>query len=132
MLRSRIANIVLSTALLVLVALTVAAGMAGAFFILPFAIGAAALLLFYFALRYQGVRNELAPLNVRLSDRWADGQPLTRASKRELLNKVLRLEAELDRKDAEEKSQRAAADRATEQPHRPEDWEGPPPINPFP
>ena len=132
--RFRIGYVVLvALAIAVCVAMSVVMGLASAFLIPPVLIAAGVAILFYWALRHQGVRNPLSPRDIGATGRWADGQPEHRALEHELQRVAIE---ELDRLEQTEMAER---ERAYERERaevslrtHPRDFEGPPPIVPFP
>jgi len=130
----RIERVILQACTVVFISIVaVISGLAAGFFLLPMAVIVAAWLLFYWALRHQGLRNPLSPPDAGARGMWADGQPLDEGlehlTQRRAARDDLRLHAEeLEARRAHEDEERAEEQRHTD----PRDFEGPPPINPFP
>jgi hypothetical protein len=123
----------LTVSIVVLTALTLVSALAFGFFAFPILIAVAAWALFYWALRHQGVRNPLSPLDPSISERWTDGQPLARAGEHDAELRELDQENHEDTLAIEAKQERYAEERAeAELRTRPSDFQGPPPVNPFP
>lgn len=125
--------ILLTVAIILLTALALISLAAGGFFVIPIVIGVCAWALLYWALRHQGARNPLAPPEPGLSGKWADGQPLYRTLENETRQRAIAAdEARHAREDAEKLHHDDAERQEALQHTAPGDFEGPPPINPFP
>ena len=125
--------ILLVFAIMVSTVLSLVALLANGFFVVPVVVGVCALALFYWALRHQGVRNPLSPSDMGLSGKWADGQPLSRTMENETRQRAIEEEEARLEREEEEKRRHDAAEREEALRHvSPGDFEGPPPVNPFP
>ena len=123
----------LTIGIIVLTALALICLAAFGFFVVPFVIGVCAWLLFYWALRHQGVRNPLSPTDTGLSGRWADGQPLYRTMENETRARAYASEEQKREREEEEKRHHDDEEREEALTHvAPGDFQGPPPVNPFP
>ncbi len=120
-------------AIVVMVATAAVCSLAMGFFVIPCALLLAAGALFYWALRHQGVRNPLAPLDLGPSGTYADGEPLDRSLEHQTQARAaedaLRLDDEANEAHHRvEDAEREEVSRHTD----PRDFQGPPPFVPFP
>jgi len=126
-------TVLLTLVMLVLAVLTVISSLAVGFFALPAFVGGAAWLLFYWALRHQGRRNPLSPLDIGPTQKWADGQPLDRSLEHQTQQRAAQDALRADDEDFEKRHQLEEAEREEFRKHvDPRDFEGPPPRVPFP
>jgi hypothetical protein len=126
-------GVIVVLAVAVVIAVSLMMGLASAFLIPLVLVASGCGLLFYWALRHQGVRNPMAPKDFGAMGRWADGQPVERAefhdAERLSAAKEVRQEAE----DIAEKVRRYEVEREVERGRsHPRDFQGPPPVVPFP
>lgn len=125
--------VLLTVSIIMLTALALVSGLAFGFFVIPIVIGVIAWTLFYWALRHQGVRNPLSPPDASISERWTDGQPYERTVEHDAELHELEEESIEDVQAIDAKQERYAAERADASLRTsPSDFEGPPPVNPFP
>lgn len=134
MTRSKVGYFVLVIlAFAVVISMSAVMGLASAFLIPPVIIASLCALLFYWAVRHQGVRNPLSPRDLGATGRWADGQPIGRTDSHEARRVAIEELDRLEQEDMRVKADQYERERAeVNQRSDPRDFEGPPPVVPFP
>jgi hypothetical protein len=120
-------------AIVMVVGLSLASGLAFGFFFFPAVIGLICGYVFYRALVNGRVRNPMRPPRPTITEQWADGQPLGRATTHADERVRMSEDEHESEESALERDARITQDAArTAQRNDPRDYEGPPPVVPFP
>jgi hypothetical protein len=120
-------------ACLFVLAIAIAGGWAFGYFFFPFFLLTAMVWLFYRVLRRVSVRNPLYDPTPDSAHKWADGQPLGRSNRFEMeKSEMARQDARFQAEKEEELRRIDEECREEATHHRPDDYEGPPPVVPFP